>query len=154
MKIAIINGANINFAGIREPHIYGNQTLAEINRQISTEAEIFAEMALVKLDLHFFQSNIEGEIINILQSCFEEKFDGIIINPGAYAHYSYAIRDAVASLTIPVIEVHMSNPHTREEFRHKSVISPVCQGSICGFRSHSYVLAIYAHIKNNLEVYE
>jgi len=154
MKIAIINGANINFAGIREPHVYGPHTLAEINRQISTEAATIAEMALAKIDLHFFQSNFEGEIINILQNCHEEMFDGVILNPGAYAHYSYAIRDAVASLSIPVIEVHMSNPHSREEFRHKSVIAPVCQGQICGFRSYGYTLAIHALIKTNLEVYE
>ena len=154
MKIAIINGANINFVGIREPHIYGSQTLTEINRQISAEAAAIAEINLAKIDLHFFHSNIEGEIINILQNCYEEKFDGIIINPGAFAHYSYAIRDAIAGLAIPVIEVHMSNPFTREEFRHKSVIAPVCQGQICGLRSYSYTLAIYALIKTNLEVYE
>ena len=154
MKIAIINGANINFVGIREPHIYGSQTLSEINRQISSEDAAIAEMNLVKIDLQFFQSNIEGEIINILQNCFEEKFDGIVINPGAYAHYSYAIRDAIASLAIPVIEVHMSNPHSREEFRHTSVTAPVCQGQICGFRSYGYTLAIHALIKTNLEVYE
>ena len=154
MKIAIINGVNINFAGIREPQVYGGQTLAEINRQISAEAAAIAEMNLVKIDLQFFQSNIEGEIINILQNCFEENFDGIVINPGAYAHYSYAIRDAIASLAIPVIEVHMSNPHSREEFRHTSVITPVCQGQICGFRSYGYALAIYALIKTHLEVYE
>ena len=154
MKIAIINGANINFAGIREPKIYGSQTLAEINRQITNEAAAIAEINLVKLDLQFFHSNIEGEIINFLQKCFDEKFDGIVINPGAYAHYSYAIRDAIASLAIPVIEVHMSNPRSREEFRHTSVIAPVCQGQICGFRSHGYSLAIYALIKTNLEVYE
>jgi len=154
MKIAIINGANINFAGIREPQVYGSQTLAEINRQIAAEATTIADIDLVKIDLHFFQSNIEGEIINILQDCFEEHFDGIIINPGAFSHYSYAIRDAVASLSIPTIEVHMSNPHSREEFRHKSVIAPVCVGQICGFRSYGYTLAIHALIKTNLEVYE
>jgi len=152
MKIAIINGASINFIGIREPHIYGIQALDEINCQISAEATIIAEANLVKLDLHFFHSNIEGEIINILQNCFHQKFDGIVINPGAFSHYSYAIRDAVASLAIPTIEVHMSNVHAREEFRHTSVVAPVCQGQICGFRSHGYVLAIYALIKTNLEV--
>jgi 3-dehydroquinate dehydratase-2 len=154
MKIAIVNGANINFAGIREPQVYGSQTLTEINRYILDEAAAIAEMNLVKIDLQFFRSNIEGEIINILQNCFEEKFDGVIINPGAFSHYSYAIRDAVASLAVPVIEVHMSNPHSREEFRRKSVVAPVCRGQICGFRSYGYVLAISALIKTHLEVYE
>ncbi|MDR2182663.1 MAG: type II 3-dehydroquinate dehydratase [Clostridiales bacterium] len=154
MKIAIINGANINFAGIREPHIYGSHTLAEINRQIFDEAKTIAETALAKIDLQFFHSNIEGEIINILQNCHEQKFDGIILNAGAFSHYSYAIRDAVASLSMPVIEVHMSNPYSREEFRHTSVIAPVCRGHICGFRSYGYTLAIHALIKTNLEVYE
>ena len=154
MKIAIVNGANLNFTGIREPKIYGAETLSEINKMISENAQDLAELNLVKLDLSFFQSNVEGEIIDFLQKCYQEKFDGIIINPGAFAHYSYAIRDAVASLTMPVIEVHMSNPYAREEFRHTSVVAPVCRGQICGFRSHGYILAIHALIKINLEVYE
>jgi len=142
MKIAVINGVNINFTGIRQPEIYGSQTLDEINAQIAAEADG------KNIDLHFFQSNIEGDIVNFLQQCYHEKFDSIIINPGAFTHYSYAIRDAVASIPIPTIEVHMSNTYAREEFRHKSVIAPVCHGQICGFGLHSYTLAIHALINN------
>jgi len=141
MKIAVINGANINFTGIREPHIYGSQTLDEINRQISAEGKSMG------VDLFFFHSNLEGEIINLLQRCCLEKFDGIIINPGAFSHYSYAIRDAVAGLPMPVIEVHMSNTQAREDFRRLSVIAPVCRGQINGFGLHGYTLAIRAIIK-------
>jgi len=140
MKIAVINGANINFTGIRQQEIYGSQTLKEINAQIAAQSEKIA----TKIDLRFFHSNIEGEIINFLQECYHERFDGIALNPGAFTHYSYAIRDAVASIPIPVVEVHFSNPHAREDFRHKSVIAPVCRGQICGFGPHSYILAINA----------
>ena len=153
MKIAVINGPNLNFMGIREPLIYGSQTLEEINKQITDEARVISEQNPVNIDLEFFQSNVEGEIINFIQKCHHDKFYGIIINPGAFAHYSYAIRDAVASLTMPIIEVHMSNPYVREEFRQKSVIAPVCRGQICGFRSYGYILAIQALIKLNLEVF-
>jgi len=154
MKIAIINGANLNFAGIREPLIYGNANLQDINKQIKTAAENLAEQNLVNIELAFFQSNIEGEIINFIQKCHIENFTGIVINPGAFTHYSYAIRDAVASIPAPVIEVHMSNTNAREEFRQKSVVAPVCHGQICGFRAFGYVLAIHALININLEVYE
>ena len=154
MKIAVINGPNLNFTGIREPLIYGRETLAEINRKIEEEAKILAEQNLVNISLNFFQSNCEGEIIDFIQQCHLEEFDGMIINPGAFSHYSYAIRDAVASVAVPAIEVHMSNPYAREDFRHKSVVAPVCRGQICGFRTYSYVLAVQAIIKTNLEVYE
>ena len=154
MKIAIINGANLNFTGIREPLIYGKVTLEEINKRIEADAAVMAEQNLVNVDLEFFQSNIEGEIINFIQECHLRKFDGIIINPGAFSYYSIAIRDAVLSCSMPVIEVHMSNHHSREDFRQKSVIAPVCRGQICGFRAHGYVLAVQALIKLNLEVYE
>ena len=150
MKIAVINGANLNFVGIREPHIYGMDTLPEINKQIEAEAKEIAEINLVNLDLTFFQSNIEGEIINFIQKCQLDMFDGVIINPGAFAHYSYAIRDAVASIAPPCIEVHMSNPSAREEFRRNSVVTPACIGQVSGFRSHGYVMAIYALIKIKL----
>ena len=154
MKIAVINGPNLNFAGIREPLIYGKETLSEMNKYIETQARALAEQDLVNIELEFFQSNLEGEIINFIQKCHTQKFDGVVINPGALSHYSYAIRDAVASLAVPAIEVHMSNPYSREEFRQKSVIAPVCRGQICGLRSHGYVLAISAIIKISLEVYE
>ena len=154
MKIAIINGPNLNFAGVREPLIYGRETLVEINKQIEAEADVLAEQNLVNIFLEFYQSNHEGEIIDFIQKCHLENFDGLIINPGAYSHYSYAIRDAIASVEMPVIEVHMSNIHAREEFRQKSVIAPVCRGIICGFRASGYTLAIQAIIKFNVEVYE
>ncbi|MDE6001684.1 MAG: type II 3-dehydroquinate dehydratase [Clostridia bacterium] len=130
MKLLFINGVNLNMTGVREKGVYGTQTLEEIN------AEIAAHFKGDKCE--FFQSNIEGEICTALQNA---NCDGIVLNAGAFTHYSYAIRDAIASIKIPVIEVHMSNVHAREEFRHKSVISEVCRGVICGFGKNSYILA-------------
>lgn len=133
MKFLFINGVNLNMTGLREKGIYGTQSLDEINLEISKH---------FKDDLcEFFQSNSEGEICTAIQGAEEEKFDGIILNAGAYTHYSYAIRDAIASISVPVVEVHMSNVHKREEFRHKSVISEVCRGVVCGFGKNSYILA-------------
>lgn len=154
MKIAVVNGANINFTGVREPAIYGVQTLDQINKQIMAEAANIAETNLVTIDLHFYHSNIEGEIVDYLQRCYLEKFDGIIINPGAFSYYSFCLRDAIAGLNMPVIEVHMSNNFAREEFRQKSIIAPVCRGYICGFKAKVYTLAVYAITKIILEVYE
>lgn len=136
MKIAIINGANLNFTGIREKHIYGEKTLKDI------QSDILKDNASKDISISFFSSNIEGEIINILQKCYYDKFDGIIINAGAFTHYSIAIRDAISSIYIPTIEVHLSNIYKREDFRHTSVIAPVCVGSICGFGYYSYILAL------------
>lgn len=134
-KIIVIHGPNINLTGEREATYYGKETFASINAQIIE----FAKER--NLDCEIYQSNVEGEIINKLQ---EVRHDcaGVVLNAGAYTHYSYAIRDAVASIVIPCIEVHMSNIHARDEFRHKSVIAPVCAGQICGFGKHSYFLAI------------
>ena len=133
MKFLFINGVNLNMTGVREKGIYGDLTLDEINLEITNR---------FKNDIcEFFQSNIEGEICSQIQNAQSEGFDGIILNAGAFSHYSYAIRDAIASVSVPVIEVHMSNVHSREEFRHKSVISEVCKGVICGFGKNSYVLA-------------
>ncbi len=133
MKFLFINGVNLNMTGVREKGIYGDLTLDEINLEITNR---------FKNDIcEFFQSNIEGEICSQIQNAQSEGFDGIILNAGAFTHYSYAIRDAIASVSVPVIEVHMSNVHSREEFRHKSVISEVCKGVICGFGKNSYVLA-------------
>ncbi len=133
MKFLFINGVNLNMTGVREKGIYGDLTLDEINLEITNR---------FKDDIcEFFQSNIEGEICSQIQNAQSEGFDGIILNAGAFTHYSYAIRDAIASVSVPVIEVHMSNVHSREEFRHKSVISEVCKGVICGFGKNSYVLA-------------
>ena len=130
MKLLFITGVNLNMTGIREKGVYGTQTLEEIN------AEIAAHFKGDKCE--FYQSNIEGEICTKLHTA---DCDGIILNAGAFTHYSYAIRDAIASIKIPVVEVHMSNVHAREEFRHNSVISEVCKGVIAGFGKNSYILA-------------
>lgn len=136
-KICVIHGPNINFTGIREKGVYGTLTFDEINREIEKKA------ADMEMEAEIFQSNYEGAIIDKIQECYGRK-DGIIINPGAYTHYSYAIRDALASVDIPVIEVHMSNIHKREEFRHTSVTVPVCFGQMCGFGWKGYLLALEA----------
>ena len=136
-KICLIHGPNINFTGIREKGVYGTLTFDEINDEIRKKDD--------ELDVEdeIFQSNHEGAIIDKIQACYGSK-DGIIINPGAYTHYSYAIRDALASVDMPVIEVHMSNIHKREEFRHTSVTVPVCVGQMCGFGWRGYLLALDA----------
>lgn len=131
MKFLFINGVNLNMTGEREKGVYGTQTLDEINREIA---------AYFKGDTcDFYQSNIEGEICTRIQQ--SKSYDGIILNAGAFTHYSYAIRDAIAAVSVPVIEVHMSNVHSREQFRHESVLSEVCKGVICGFGKNSYILA-------------
>lgn len=137
MKILVINGPNLNLLGEREPNIYGGNSLQSINEELAKKA---AEMGH---ELTFFQSNGEGEIIDQLHAA---RLDcaGVILNAGAYTHYSYAIRDAIAAIKIPVIEVHLSNVDSREEFRSTSVIAPVCKGSIAGFGKNSYALALSA----------
>ncbi|MBR6873438.1 MAG: type II 3-dehydroquinate dehydratase [Ruminococcus sp.] len=136
-KILVIHGPNLNLLGEREPGVYGTDTFDSINGEIM-------ELALEKgLSCEIFQSNHEGEIIDKLHMARKE-FDGVILNAGAYTHYSYAIRDAIAAIKIPVIEVHLSNIHARDEFRHTSVIAPVCVGQIAGFGKHSYFLAVEA----------
>jgi 3-dehydroquinate dehydratase-2 len=136
-KLLIINGPNLNMVGIREPGVYGTETLESINSEI----KIFAVNLGMECD--FFQSNCEGAIIDKIHSVLEN-YDGCVINAGAYTHYSCAIRDAIASVNKPFVEVHMSNVHAREEFRHKSVISAVCKGVIAGFGKESYKLAVTA----------
>ncbi|CRZ33670.1 3-dehydroquinate dehydratase [Herbinix hemicellulosilytica] len=138
MKILVVNGPNLNFLGIREKGIYGSRDYASLVDMIEKKAK---EMGI---DVEVFQSNNEGEIIDALQRAYNEKADGIIINPGAYTHYSYAIRDALASLTVPKIEVHISNIYQREEFRHTSVTAPVCNGQISGLGFDGYILAMEA----------
>lgn len=135
MKVAIINGVNLNFLGMREPEIYGGETLNEINEKISEKATKYG------MEIDFFQSNSEGEIVDYIQSLYK-KCDYIVINPGAYTHYSIAIRDAILSVGIKSIEVHLSNLDKREEFRKVSVISDIVQGKIAGFGSFGYLMAI------------
>lgn len=137
MKFLVINGVNLNMTGIREKGIYGTETLQTINEEISAFATSKGD------EVEFFQSNLEGEICTCLQNAFlRGGFDGIILNAGAFTHYSYAIRDAIASIQTPVVEVHLSNVAAREEFRKKSVISEVCKGTIAGFGKVSYLLAL------------
>jgi 3-dehydroquinate dehydratase-2 len=136
MKILIINGPNLNLLGKREPGIYGTLSLEQINAGLTKE---FSDVAFT-----FFQSNSEGAIIDTLQGTLGKLYDGVILNPGAYTHTSLAIRDAIASLDTPIIEVHLSNIYSREEFRHHSVTAAVCVGQIAGFGSQSYSLAVDA----------
>lgn len=134
MKIAIINGPNLNFLGIREPNIYGLQTLEELI--------IGLQNGFPTIDFSFFQSNHEGEIIDAIQGSFMDQYDGIVINPGAYSHTSIAIADAIKSVGIPTIEVHLSNIAARESFRQHSYTASVCDGVISGLGFASYHLAV------------
>lgn len=143
MKIMVLNGPNINFLGIREKNIYGTENYEEMCENIKKEEGEGVE-------LNFFQSNVEGELINILQRAYFENYDGIVFNPGAYTHTSIALYDALKSINIPTIEVHISNIHQREEFRHKSFTAPACIGQICGLGSDGYILAI-KYLKRKLK---
>ena len=137
MKILVLNGVNLNLTGMREKGVYGTQTLEEIN------AKIAAYCAKNGDSVDFYQSNIEGELVNALHNAFLQKaYDGIVFNPGAFTHYSLALRDAIAAIDIPVVETHISNVHAREAFRHTSVLSEVCKGVVCGFGWGSYIAAI------------
>lgn len=140
MNILIINGPNLNLLGKREPHIYGNMTLNDINDKIKVG---FSKNN--NINFEFYQNNVEGEIINKLHSSIG-KFNGIVINAGAYTHTSLAIADAIKAIQIPTIEVHLSNIYSREEIRHKSFLSPCCIGQISGFGFYSYILAVQALI--------
>lgn len=137
MKILVLNGPNLNLLGKREPDIYGNITLDDINDELLNMASNLG------VEVECFQTNSETKIIDKIHSSLE-CFDGIIINPAAYTHTSIAIRDAIAAVKIPAIEVHLSNIHSREEFRAKSYIAPVCIGQISGFKEDSYKLALGA----------
>jgi len=137
LKIGIINGPNLNMLGKRDQNIYGNLTLEEMNHKI----ESFAKEEDIELTIK--QSNSEGEIIESIQQ-LSSQVDGLIINPAAYTHYSYTIADALRDCPIPIIEVHLSNIFSREDFRGKSVTAPACIGQIAGFGYQSYILAIYA----------
>ena len=135
MKIVVIQGPNLNMLGVRDQNIYGPMKLEDIHKQMKG----FAEQN--KYEIEFFQSNLEGEIVDRIQECMGDA-DGIIINPAAYTHTSIAIRDALAAVEIPAIEVHLSNIHAREEFRHKSLTAPVCAGQIVGMGPFGYHLAM------------
>lgn len=135
MKIVVIQGPNLNLLGHREQNIYGPMKLEEIHTQMESVAKQNS------IEIEFFQSNLEGEIVDRVQECMGDA-DGIIINPAAYTHTSIAIRDAIAAANMPVIEVHVSNIYRREEFRHKSLIAPVCTGQIAGFGPFGYHLAM------------
>ena len=134
-KILFILGPNLNMVGIRDKHVYGTETAESINEYVKKCAED------MELELEIFQSNHEGDIVDKLHSAYGVK-DGIIINAGALTHYSYALRDAIEAISIPTVETHMSNIYARDEFRHKSVISAVCVGSIAGFGKQSYALEL------------
>lgn len=138
MKLLVINGPNLNFLGIREKGIYGSESYEGLVKSLQEKAEKDG------IELECFQDNCEGAIIDRIQKAYFDKVDGIIINPGAYAHYSIAIRDALASIEVPKIEVHISNVYKREEFRHTSVITPVCTGEILGLGLQGYFLAMDA----------
>ncbi len=135
-KIAVIHGPNLNLLGTRETNIYGHMTLARIEEALST-------LAGSEHELRFFQSNHEGALIDFIHEA-RTWADGILINPGAFTHYSYALRDAVSGVKLPTVEIHLSNIHTRESFRHTSVIAPVAVGQICGFGWRSYLHGLQA----------
>lgn len=135
MKFLVINGVNLALTGRREKGVYGTQTLNEMNAEIAAFCEESGH------SVEFYQSDLEGEICSRLHAA-EGEYDGIVLNAGAFTHYSYAIRDAIAAISVPVVEVHMSNVHAREEFRKKSVLTEVCRGEILGFGKNSYRLAL------------
>ncbi|MFA6665533.1 MAG: type II 3-dehydroquinate dehydratase [Armatimonadota bacterium] len=137
MRICVLHGPNLNLLGGREPDVYGRLTLEDVNALISSHAESLGITASIQ------QSNSEGELVDAIQDA-RTWADAIVINPGAYTHYSIALRDAIAAVDIPAIEVHLSNIHSREEFRKISVTAPVCAGQIAGFGANSYTLAISA----------
>lgn len=136
-KIVVINGPNLNLLGIRAPLTYGSETLQSIQNRMEGEAE------RLSVELSFFQSNWEGALIDRIHETYQKEH-GIVINPGAFTHSSYALRDALEAVGVPAVEVHLSPIYKREEFRHKSLVAPVCIGQISGFRGFGYILAMNA----------
>jgi 3-dehydroquinate dehydratase-2 len=136
--ILVLHGPNLNLLGTREPSVYGSASLADVDRLIRVHARA------VGVRVECRQSNVEGELIGWLQDAAGSGFDGVVLNPGAFTHYSIALRDAVAAIGLPVVEVHLSNVHGREEFRRHSVIAPVARGQIAGFGPQSYLLGLDA----------
>ncbi|REK77358.1 type II 3-dehydroquinate dehydratase [Paenibacillus paeoniae] len=140
LRIAVLNGPNLNMLGIREPGVYGSESLSAIEAQVKSKGDELG------VQLSFFQTNHEGDMIDRIHSAYGSE-DGIMINPGAWTHYSYAIRDALSAVSIPVVEVHLSNIHKREAFRHVSVVAPVALGQIAGFGAAGYVMALDALVR-------
>ncbi len=140
-SILILNGPNINLTGLREKSVYGSQTFEDLTRLIQQEADRLG------CQVRFVQSNHEGALIDALQQAYFDHLDGVVFNPGAYTHTSIALHDAIASIPLPVIEVHMSNVHAREPFRHTSMTAPVCRGQIVGFGFYGYLMALRALIE-------
>ncbi len=148
LEVLVIHGPNLNLLGTRETNVYGQETFDSINTRIKEEAR------LLGVEVSIIQSNHEGEIIDAIHNS-RFKYNAIVINPGAYTHYSIAIRDAIKSVDVPAAEVHLSNIHAREEFRTKSVIAPVCIGQISGFSGDSYILglrAVVLHCSKSKEI--
>jgi len=142
MKILFLNGPNLNLLGQREPELYGRSTLADIEAKVRSRAQT------LQVDVEFRQTNLEGELVNWIQQA-KTGSDVIVLNAAAYTHTSIALRDAIVAAGVPTIEIHLSNIHAREEFRHKSLIAPVCLGQILGFGANSYILALEASINVN-----
>ncbi len=142
MKILFLNGPNLNLLGQREPEKYGRTTLGEIEVLVRQEAKARS------VEVDFKQSNVEGELVTWIQQA-KGVFDAIVINAAAYTHTSIALRDAIAAVAIPTVEIHLSNIHAREEFRHRSLIAPVCRGQISGFGAFSYVLGLISAVNIN-----
>ena len=136
MKILIINGPNLNLLGMREPQHYGTDTMDSVLNALKSQYS--------RVEFDYYQSNVEGFLIDRLHKTLEEPCDGVVLNAGGYTHTSVALRDAIAAIKVPVVEVHISNVHNREEFRHRSLISAVCKGVICGFGLDSYRLGVEA----------
>ena len=144
MKILFLNGPNLNLLGTREPEVYGRTTLKDI------EAKVRERAAKFNAEIDFKQSNIEGELVAWIQQS-KGIYNVIVLNAAAYTHTSIALRDAISAVGVPTIEIHLSNVHAREEFRHKSLIAPVCKGQIVGFGAESYVLAVEAAVTVNVD---